>query len=173
MSTVVPESAPTTQDQILKAVKAVLLDNVEQFTEKNLLISDEDDPPGGIRDFYFAMLWPTGGTFDGSADDGGGILQVFEDAGVSIRVWRKNEKDQTGTAENTLLDPQSGLFELKKKILIAMMQNARLQWEQKFILIDHMRPKSSSDPRTMTGKGGRAADLYLEFSTPFQWQLQP
>jgi hypothetical protein len=174
LGTPAPDSSPTTQNQILEAVKALLLRDLgDIFTEKNLAISDEEEPPSGLKAYYYGQIWVLGGEFEDGVYVGAGKQGVLERGGISITVWRKHEKDQAGRADSLMLQPDTGLLELKRRILKAMVTNARLQWQQTFILVDEMRPTRSDHPRVAAYGNGNpvAGDIFLEFSTPFIWDL--
>jgi hypothetical protein len=165
------ESSPTTQDTILKAVRALLIEKIPDFSEKNVAISDEDEAPAGMRSYYYCTIWPGGGNFDEAAFVGAGIYGVNEYAVVAITVYRRNPKDQAGHGDDMLLNPDNGLFELKRLILKTMVRATRLAWENKFLLIEQMRPTRSDEPRNMPHSTGKTGDVYLEFLTPFSWDL--
>lgn len=167
------DPVPTTQAKVLKAVRKRLLDTLSGvFTEKNCVISDSDSPMGGRDDYYTCHIWALGGEFDAPIYEGAGSADTREQAGVSLTVYRKNRADRTGESEDMLFDDSTGLFELKRRILREMLTDPRLQWEGDFILTEEMRPSRSDHPKIGASEGrGRVGDIYLEFQTPFAWDL--
>jgi hypothetical protein len=169
-----PESTPTRQADILRAIKAILTDgSINDLTEDDVTISASMEPPGGpagMRRHFHVVLWIIGGQFRSDAYDGGGIFALQEEAGVSLTIWRLHFEDRTGGAQGLLLRDDTGLLELKRQILRRLIQGARLQWKQKFILNGEMMPLRSNheDSESESGRPGQA---YIELLTPFTWDL--
>jgi hypothetical protein len=168
-----PESSPTNQQEILLAIKAALTDGkINDLTEDDVTISASMDPPAGMRRYFHVVLWVVGGEFDEQAFVGAGIQGVHEYAGVSVTIWRQHFEDRTGQAPALLMHDDTGLLVMKGKILKRLCESERLQYKGKFLLINEMRPTRSNheDSQSESGKPGQA---YLEFATPFRWNLTP
>lgn len=165
------EASATTQRDVLEAARERMIAAVDAITENIIHISDSDEPPAGLNNYFWVAIWPLGGMFDEGAFLGGGKETLFENAGLSISVYRKNRLDQVGDASELLLgtDPIA-LLDLKRDILKALAGH-RLESDQAFILIEEMRPIRSDNPRVNPDESGRIADIYLEFTTYFHWDL--
>lgn len=166
-------AVPTDQISVLTAFRDRLLDTVAELTPNNLIITDADDPPpAAMNQRYWCALWVLGGEFDDSLMTGAGSNFVSEAGGVSLSVYRENYDDRVGQDKEALMggDP-TALLKLKHKVLQAM-SGQYLFANQQQILLDCIKPLRSDHPRTQKSETGRRANVYLEFGTPFFWNLQ-
>ena len=159
----------TNRSAVFEAVRERLVSE-GIFTDDNLLITDSDDPPGEAAMFWGA-LWPIGGAHDEAAFQGGGHYQTWSWAGFSLSIFRQNPLDSVGVSDEFFLgtDPL-GLLEIKRLCLKALAGH-RLQNSGDFLLLEELRPIRSDNPRVQSYESGRVADIYLEFATPFAWDL--
>jgi hypothetical protein len=168
-----PSGSGTNQIAVIKAFRALLLDRVDQLTESNLFISDSDDPPpAGSNHWFWARLWVLGGEFDEGVFLGSGQNDVREAAGISVWVYRSAKSDRSGQEAEVLTgDKPTALLRLKHQMLKAVA-GQQLFWEQQPLLTELVRPIASDHPRTEPAKTGKRAAIYMEFATPFQWNMQ-
>jgi hypothetical protein len=164
---------PTNQIAVIKAFRALLLSQVDDFSDSNLIISDSTDPPpAGSNRWMWAALWPLGGQFDEAIFIGSGQNDIRESAGISVSVYRSTTGDRSGQeAEVFLGDKPTALLRLKHKILKAVC-GQQLYWEQQALLTELIRPMASDHPRIEPATSGKRAEIVIEFATPFVWNME-
>lgn len=114
------ETIDGTDFDLLKAVKARLLEKVPKLTEGLVMICDEPIPPKAYfpRGDLACTLALTDGKFDEAKYNGGAANQLTETKQLVVTMFTRVKIDQPPRAEYSMLDPERGLLSRYKPLLL-------------------------------------------------------
>ena len=165
-----------TQEQVVNAIRARLIDKVPEFHENTCFVTDEPVPATGYPHAQiFATVSIGDGTFPPEFFAGGGDGQVTENGTVVITTFSQLRTDNTGEITQAGFGAEKGLISrFKPAILAALLKD---DWEpvadKNELLRNQLYPVSCS--RVGSAPISQGSQSYLNFSitfgTDFDWQL--
>jgi hypothetical protein len=160
----------TEQADVLDAIVARLLDQIDSLSDKNCFISLLPNPPYKCPDNLFVTVSPTAGTFPAEFLDGGGQNQCVEATGVLVTIFSRYMASRPGQDRETLSDQTRGVLRLKRLILKALTDHD-LQFGGNLILRDPILPTDSGNTDPVEQPGQNLVQLPLKFALAFDWNL--
>lgn len=158
------------QADILDAVVARLVDQVDAVSEKTCFIAITPVPPYFPADNIFVTVSTTAGTFPEDLLVGGGINQCTERTGVLVTIFSRKRTDRAGQDREVLNEETRGLLRLKRAVLKALTGHD-LQWQQSNVLRSLLLPTESSPGEPVDAEGNKMTAISIRFSIEFDWNL--
>lgn len=153
---------------ILPAVVDRLIDQIEGVTKANCYVALNPDslPNGGVGGILYVVS-PTSGRFDDAYFEGGGVEQLFANAGLVVKIHSPLQLDQAGRDIEFLTDEAHGILDRATDVLAALSN-----WSPE----DVSGNPQTRDPLypmgyTLTRAGRSIGAIELEFACNFDWNV--
>ena len=114
-------------------------------------------------------ICPTDSEMPEEFQTGGGAATCFEYAGVEVTILADSRKDQTGHMAAALYDADDGLFELKRRVLKALVGVDISGGDPNVFLLAELVPVRRSNKLKKNPQG--IWFTTVEFGTLFLWDL--
>lgn len=163
----------TTQDEILQAVRDLLVEEFSELPGDGIYWSETAQPNTDLNLDLFIQVHPGGGQFDQGIEIGGGSCEEASMFGVT--VWHRSELDQSGKAEQSLFATSGGLLGLKRRVLKALRgEHGKALYNEagEMISVGTIKPIQALEPSPADASSDPPLDrVQLFFQVAFDWDL--
>ncbi len=164
---------PTTQIEVLKAIKKRLLDDFGELSERSVFICDFPVPDKAVEDHLYITLAPGDGSFSDEFPGGAENQCVIENAGVVVTVFSRTNLDPQEESEIALTDDETGLLKWKRRILKSLAGKTLTNSDGNEITVNYIFPRTANRPviPKADDEENLPVSMSLDFDTDFEWDL--
>lgn len=171
--TTITARSTNTRDVVLAVQRLLVAQLADIFPEEAIMVSDPDswdgdNTPEAMMSTSFITICPGDSTFPDDVQYGGGLQTIEEKATLELYIFSDSRLDSSSRMPAAVYDENEGLFELKRRVLRALVMQDPTGDNQLPLLSELLPVYSSTKPRK---NASGVHFIKLVFGVPFFWDL--